>query len=414
MISFSQNPFRHQGNQIFLVQNTNNIRLGKGNTKIIIEDDAITPVSDRKEERDSVNEARAISLPPSRDRTPLSSAPPSPRKDKTPQHSAPPSPKRERASSLRGTPMHSAPSSPRRSAPPSPRRSAPPSPRPQVTASLSNDGDERRRKVVDFSPMVSLSVALPFESDEEDNIEEAEGEAPVLLISSVPEGMPVPLTTLKSLANHPLDPGRNKITKTLEGRVTFNSEEDEWNEKYQKLVDSETMTFEQSLVQGMGISSLVGSFVAASKKYAKIIIDEYHIPDAQKSIPPIPMGPDIPDSEKDEIYIQSGILFRFAVDPSGKLDEETSYRIANHELKGAKAYIETNIQGIHITLSCVVDYKGFRMLSVAFFPADGEQTLFYALTSTVLRMDETVKKLLLMAKPKLNLKERIFNNFLFS
>jgi hypothetical protein len=118
------------------------------------------------------------------------------------------------------------------------------------------------------------------------------------------------------------------------------------------------MTFEQSLVQGMGISSLVGSFIAASKKYAKIIIDEYHIPDEQKSVAPVPMGPDIPEADRDEIYIQSGILFRFAVDPTGKIDEETSYRIASHELKGAKAYIETNIQGIHITLSSVIDYKG--------------------------------------------------------
>jgi hypothetical protein len=51
------------------------------------------------------------------------------------------------------------------------------------------------------------------------------------------------------------------------------------------------------------------------------------------------------------------------------------------------------------------------MLSVAFFPADGENTLFYALSSTVLRMDETVKKLLQLARPKLNLKERTLLEF---
>ncbi len=91
----------------------------------------------------------------------------------------------------------------------------------------------------------------------------------------------------------------------------------------------------------------------------------------------------------------------------GKLDEETFMTIANHELKGAKAYLQTKVSGIHVALSCIVDYKGMRMIAMAFFPADGENTLVYGLTSKLIRTDDVAKKLLREARSKLNLKERI-------
>ena len=111
------------------------------------------------------------------------------------------------------------------------------------------------------------------------------------------------------------------MPKILEGHTTFNPDEEEWNEKYQRLIDSETATFEQSLAQGIGISTLLGNFLAATKKYVKHIVDEYHLPEEKRTVPPIPMGPEVPPEERDELYIQNGLLFRFAVDNSGKFDE---------------------------------------------------------------------------------------------
>jgi hypothetical protein len=63
-------------------------------------------------------------------------------------------------------------------------------PPPVVQQPVVDNDNERKKKIVDFSPMVSLSVPLPFESDDEEEVEEEsdKGEVPVLLISAVPEG----------------------------------------------------------------------------------------------------------------------------------------------------------------------------------------------------------------------------------
>ena len=149
---------------------------------------------------------------------------------------------------------------------------------------------------------------------------------------------------------------------------------DDWNEKYQRLVDNETKTFEQSIIQALNLADLVGSFLAAAESCVRTIVDEYHIPDDQKTISPIPMDPSLPPEEKEEIYIANGLLFKFTVDNTGKLDEETMATIANHELKGSKAYLEANIPGIHTTLSSIIDYNGMRMIAMAFFPAGNDLT----------------------------------------
>lgn len=51
-------------------------------------------------------------------------------------------------------------------------------------------------------------------------------------------------------------------------------------------------------------------------------------------------------------------------------------KVASHELKGIRYLLQTNTRGISTALTCVVDYKGFRLVAIAIFPADGEVIYF--------------------------------------
>lgn len=89
------------------------------------------------------------------------------------------------------------------------------------------------------------------------------------------------------------------------------------------------------------------------------------------------------------MYIHNGILFRFAVDNTGELNgmysdfsslfsanqfvlDTAAVKVAGHELKGIKALMQTNVHLLKTALTCAIDYKGFRIVAIAIFPADGE------------------------------------------
>ncbi len=69
-------------------------------------------------------------------------------------------------------------------------------------------------------------------------------------------------------------------------------------------------------MQSLNMADLTGSFLAASTKHVVTIIDEYHVPNDLKTISPIPME-DVPEEEREELYIHNGLVIKFATDPSG-------------------------------------------------------------------------------------------------
>lgn len=56
--------------------------------------------------------------------------------------------------------------------------------------------------------------------------------------------------------------------------------------------------------------------------------------------------------------------------------DTSAMKVASHELKGIRYLLQTNTRGISTALTCVVDYKGFRLVAIAIFPADGEVIYF--------------------------------------
>lgn len=52
-------------------------------------------------------------------------------------------------------------------------------------------------------------------------------------------------------------------------------------------------------------------------------------------------------------------------------------KVASHEIKGIKALMQANVKGLSTALTCAIDYKGFRIVAIAIFPADGEVFFIY-------------------------------------
>ena len=62
------------------------------------------------------------------------------------------------------------------------------------------------------------------------------------------------------------------------------------------------------------------------------------------------------------------MLFKFAIDQSGLLDEYISSKIAGHELKGLKSYFATHINGLSYPLMALIDFKGYRLIATLLLP----------------------------------------------
>jgi tetratricopeptide (TPR) repeat protein len=69
-----------------------------------------------------------------------------------------------------------------------------------------------------------------------------------------------------------------------------------------------------------------------------------------------------------------------ALDEAARAEaDEVAFQIAAQEIAGARAYLEAGVDGLSVPLMAVVDYRGFRVLALALFGAQGERTQVYGL-----------------------------------
>ncbi|KAL6058183.1 hypothetical protein QOT17_015042 [Balamuthia mandrillaris] len=219
-------------------------------------------------------------------------------------------------------------------------------------------------------------------------------------------------STLRRLAAPDLSPKKTckrKISFSQvvhPGEPAYDQNEDDWNEKYQQLVsdlrqvekevqeklgknynkgnnkgkelqthEDSAMTKQQEIVlkravkeKQIALFKFLNKFLDAAKYVSKTIVDEIHLLPSLKTFAPM----------EGELYSHHG-LFVFI---SGALcecrkDEMDAMKLAAQELKGNMAFQRAAASGLHTALTCIVDYKGFRVVVMAVLPSLSQQTLVY-------------------------------------
>lgn len=139
-----------------------------------------------------------------------------------------------------------------------------------------------------------------------------------------------------------------------------------WNEEFQSVLGGIARCGDAGKLDHYNkLSSLAHDFVYVAKTYGKIIILERFLPSGQKTIKPVDIG----GTAGGEKYICQGILFKFAVDTVGIYSgDEYSSKAAGHELKGLMGYYQCQIEGVHVPLCTLIDYRGFRLIAMSILP----------------------------------------------
>jgi protein TIF31 len=81
----------------------------------------------------------------------------------------------------------------------------------------------------------------------------------------------------------------------------------------------------------------------------------------------MPLNPN--ESEKQQVFVYNYIFFSFAVDLVDSFKDLTSsennpsFTQANHDIMGLRTLQILDIEGLHILATCLVQYKGHRVIA---------------------------------------------------
>jgi len=158
-------------------------------------------------------------------------------------------------------------------------------------------------------------------------------------------------------------------------------------------------------------------FLETAFTYGKIIISERSLPVGAKTIRPVAFG-GVAGGEK---FLHANILFKFALDtlvarsdgtktwlyggPDGP-NHEAAIKAAGRELLGRDKYWLAWVNGLHLPLMVLIDYKGFRLIAMPLLPISSQTTLRYGSSdggSTVHASDPTLNALMEAACRSMNL-----------
>jgi len=156
-----------------------------------------------------------------------------------------------------------------------------------------------------------------------------------------------------------------------------------WNLQFQQLVslpDSDPTKHEQLI-------ALAQDFAAAAKKWGALIILEQHLPDHEKTIPPISHLGGVAGGTK---HVKDGILFKFSIDTpiqrhgravgwmygGTECNHAAAMKASNQELIGFNQLFQLGIKDLHFPLVSLVTYLGYRLIAVSIVPV-GRDTLVY-------------------------------------
>ena len=161
--------------------------------------------------------------------------------------------------------------------------------------------------------------------------------------------------------------GQRRQKKLLEGELgPIDEHARDWNGEFQQLVqilcrDESILDEEKTFGQ---LAGLARDFQFAACTIGRLIISELYL--STKTVKPITVG--VAGGIK---YVCQNIVFKFAVD-ANKLygSDEQACKAAGHELRGLSQVYRSvsSIDGLHVPLCCLIDYRGFRLIAVARLP----------------------------------------------
>eukprot|EP01127_Copromyxa_protea_P020893 TRINITY_DN703_c1_g1_i2.p1 TRINITY_DN703_c1_g1~~TRINITY_DN703_c1_g1_i2.p1 ORF type:complete len:1017 (-),score=227.10 TRINITY_DN703_c1_g1_i2:65-3115(-) len=194
-----------------------------------------------------------------------------------------------------------------------------------------------------------------------------------------------------------------------------------WNLKFQAAlepvkrdIDKSDLPYQQRQQIWQDLADIAMDFTYAAKTYGRIIISEVYQTNEKRTLQPVSIG-GLAGGEK---FIIESILFKFAIDTEGIFggDELASYKNAGQELLCLNAYSNLTLYpttdkptpDFSFPLCALIDYRGFRLISMALLPIEGGSSLIYGSADgadTVLNTDPEASKIMLQTADILGLKE---------
>jgi hypothetical protein len=177
----------------------------------------------------------------------------------------------------------------------------------------------------------------------------------------------------------------------------------DWTSEWFALLDAPL------LQRGERMRALTSEFAAASEALARRIVDERGLPLERKTLRPISGG--VAGGEK---MFWDGIFAKYAVDLHGVFggSDHNAMKAAALEKKGLQAFMSLGLDiGLNFALMSVVDYAGFRIVTMSTLPIDNS-TLRYGSAdggATVHRSHEPLAELIDQICAWLNLKPHDVN-----
>lgn len=153
----------------------------------------------------------------------------------------------------------------------------------------------------------------------------------------------------------------------------------DFNERFQQTVDrmrNPAASVVERLTCNINLSDLAQDFLSSATAYGKIIISEYGLPLHLKTIKP---STDMGGFLGGKKYRVRNILFKFATDETGIFmnNHAAAAKVAGNELRGLIAYFGAGVEGLSFPLTCLIDFKGYRLVASTLLPIDGSKTLVY-------------------------------------
>ena len=180
--------------------------------------------------------------------------------------------------------------------------------------------------------------------------------------------------------------GKNKQVKQPHSLSSSSSSSDDndldggtvdrdWMREMHSIKRDATLSEAQKFQQ---LSDLYMDFKQIAKHIGKTLIMEKHLPVSKKTIRPLSLG-GVAGGEK---YVYSSILFKFPCDVElrkgvylyggDRPNLEFANKAAGHELKSLDAFasesLALDINNVHVPLMALVDYRGYRLVAIAFLP----------------------------------------------
>jgi len=184
--------------------------------------------------------------------------------------------------------------------------------------------------------------------------------------------------------------------------------ENSWDYRFQKLW-SQTLAykdnFEENLNYGIRLFKHVGYFREKAISSSKMIIDELGLPKSKRKFQAL-------QEVSAPFYVYQNMIFRLT------WSTESNFKLFGHEFRASDMVFDALYLlgrkeedfNFRLPLTCVVDYKGFRMLVMALAPLDEQKSLVHGPDSEGVYLTSTeVYENLSFVSQVLNLKEHLFH-----